>query len=65
MKQSKIEKKAIQNIFNKFEKAIPRWHKFIDISFLPDEMKKKYHEMIEFKQSQIKINSPATKDRPH
>lgn len=53
MKSSKIEEKVIQNIFRKFALVIPKWHDFIDISFLPNEVKQKYHEMIESKLSKL------------
>jgi len=36
----------IENIFNKFKSALDKWHNFIDISFLPDEMKNSYHDLI-------------------
>src|SRR6056297_3516086 len=34
-----IDKRAFDNIFERFKKALPKWHDFIDISFLPDKMK--------------------------
>lgn len=34
-----LEDKIIGNIFNKFAKATEKWFEFIDLSFLPDEMK--------------------------
>jgi serine/threonine-protein kinase HipA len=48
-----IDKKAIENIFNRFNKSLDNWHKFIDISFLPDEMKTGYHDLIVKRASQI------------
>lgn len=53
MKNAGINDKSIQNIFNKFSKIIPSWHKFIQTSFLTEELKEKYSELIEFKQRQI------------
>jgi len=48
-----IDKKAIENIFNKFNASLDNWYKFIDISFLPDEMKTGYHDLIVKRASQI------------
>ena len=50
-----MDKKTIENIFDKFTKAIPNWHKLINISFMPAELKTAYHEMVEFKQKQIEL----------
>ena len=41
-----VDNKAIENIFNKFKMSIDDWHKFIDISFLPDDMKSQFHDLI-------------------
>lgn len=50
---SGLDEKVINNIFNKFVKAEPKWREFIDISFLPMEMQKKYKELISNKMTQI------------
>ena len=41
-----IDAKAIENMFDKFKNAEEQWHEFIDISFLPDDMKSSFHELI-------------------
>ena len=41
-----IEKKVVATIFKKFARTIPIWLDFIDDSFLPDEMKEEYKELI-------------------
>ena len=41
-----IDAKAIENIFNKFRNSVEKWHEFIDISFLPDDMKSSFHDLI-------------------
>lgn len=46
MARSHIDNKAIENLFNRFEKLLDKWHKFIDISFIPDELKIGYHDLI-------------------
>lgn len=48
-----VDTKVIENIFNKFKRLLDSWHKFIDISFLPDEMKIGYHDLIVKRASQI------------
>ncbi len=37
-----IDNKVIENIFNKFAKALPKWEEMISISFLPDDLKEEY-----------------------
>lgn len=46
MRESELEEKVIGNIFNKFLKVKDKWFDFIDISFLPDEMKIAYKDII-------------------
>lgn len=41
-----LEEKVIRNIFNKFLKVKDKWFDFIDISFLPEEMKIAYKDII-------------------
>jgi serine/threonine-protein kinase HipA len=48
-----IDTKAIENMFNKFKASLDNWHKFIDISFVPEEMKTEYHELIVKRARQI------------
>ena len=46
MKASGLNEKVIDNIFKKFIKALPKWKDFIDISFLPYELKEQYKQEI-------------------
>ena len=46
MRGSGMDNKSIINIFNKFAKALPKWHGLIDESFLPAEQQIAYHELI-------------------
>ena len=46
MQTSGLGRKVIENIFKKFIGAAPEWHDFIDISFLPQELKDKYKNEI-------------------
>lgn len=41
-----VDNKAIENMFNKFKTSLNKWHDFIDISFIPDDMKKSYHDLL-------------------
>ena len=47
MLNSGLDEKVIDNIFNKFQKVRDSWINFISISFLPEEMKQKYIELID------------------
>lgn len=46
MTASGMDEKVIDNLFKKFIKAIPKWDEWIDVSFLPEEMKGKYKALI-------------------
>jgi serine/threonine-protein kinase HipA len=56
MKSSGISEKSISNIFTKFEKALPLWHNFIEISFLPKAVKTAYKKLIDAKHKQLQFN---------
>ena len=42
MSASGLDEKVIVNIFQKFQKVLPRWNAFIDQSFLPADMQELY-----------------------
>ncbi|WP_300921370.1 HipA domain-containing protein [uncultured Alistipes sp.] len=46
MTASGMDEKVIDNLLKKFIKAIPKWDEWIDVSFLPNEMKSKYKALI-------------------
>lgn len=46
MASSGLEKKVVENIFNKFKSVARQWYDFIDTSFLPSQLKEKYKEEI-------------------
>jgi serine/threonine-protein kinase HipA len=48
--QSGMDKKVTENIFEKFDKIVPKWIDFIEKSFLNDELKEKYIALITDKQ---------------
>jgi serine/threonine-protein kinase HipA len=50
-----MNEKAMTNIFRRFKKVLPKWYHFINISFLPDDMKRCYCEMIAAKAQQIEL----------
>ncbi|WP_339811734.1 HipA domain-containing protein [uncultured Imperialibacter sp.] len=41
-----IEQKAMDNIYRRFSNSLARWEDFIDISFLPEDMKVNFQELI-------------------
>lgn len=47
MRESGVEEKAMANLFNRFFKAIPKWHELIEKSFLPADLRDAYHEKID------------------
>ncbi len=48
-----VDDKVMTGIFTRFAKARPDWHKFIDISFLPNSMKEQFHELLESRFGQL------------
>lgn len=46
MQKSGLDNNVVENIFRKFEKALPKWIAMIKISFLPEDMKQDYIELI-------------------
>ena len=46
MTASGLNEKVIQNMANKFGKAISKWIDLIDNSFLPNDMKREYIRLI-------------------
>jgi serine/threonine-protein kinase HipA len=46
MQNSGLNEKVIEKIFSKFIKVVPKWNVFIDQSFLPDDLKTKYKEIL-------------------
>lgn len=49
MSGSGLEEKIIDNLFSKFSKVVDKWFEFIDISFLPEDMKGRYKLIIQNK----------------
>ena len=56
MKTSGMNDKSIENVFKKFEKLQNKWHILIDESFLSNDFKESYHNMIIGKYKQLDIN---------
>ena len=46
MASSGLSDKVMENIFKKYTSVAQRWYDFIEISFLPDDLKEKYKEEI-------------------
>lgn len=57
MSRFNINAKAIENLFNKLRTSVEKWHDFIDISFLPEDMKTSYHDMINERADRIYTHS--------
>ncbi len=53
MNRFNLDTKAIENIFNKFLNTVNAWYDFLDISFLPEDMKMAYHELIKERVARI------------
>jgi len=53
MNRFNLDAKAIENIFNKFLNSVKAWHDFLDISFLPDDIKMAYHDLIKERVARI------------
>jgi serine/threonine-protein kinase HipA len=53
-----LDNKAVENMFDKFKSSLNTWHNFIDISFLPDEMKITYHDLIRERADRIYVDYP-------
>lgn len=52
-KTIKLDEKQQSNILTKFDKAIPKWLDFIDISFLDNKMKDEYKQLIKNKYQRL------------
>jgi serine/threonine-protein kinase HipA len=53
IKRFDINARAIENLFSKFMKAEEQWHEFIDISFLPNDMRDSFHDLIKKRVSRL------------
>lgn len=47
MRDTGMDEKAITNLFNRFLKAVSRWHGLIEDSFLPPDLREAYHDKID------------------
>lgn len=48
--------RVLDNIFVRFTKALPKWHQFINISFLPERTRQAYHTLLDKKVRQLGIS---------
>lgn len=55
MNRFDIDDRSIDNIFTKFHKSLDKWYDFIDISFIPEDMKSSYQDLIRQKTAQIEL----------
>lgn len=56
-KRANLDEKVIESLFRKFEKSFAQWNDFIDISFLPANMKKEYKQLIKVKSYQLELKA--------
>jgi serine/threonine-protein kinase HipA len=54
MNTLKVDEKQQRNIFNKLEKALPKWLTLIDASFLSNEFKEQYKSIIHERLNRLK-----------
>jgi serine/threonine-protein kinase HipA len=55
MLRADIDAKVIANIFKRFTRILPKWHEWVDTSFLPGDLKNAYHEMLDRKAGQLEL----------
>jgi serine/threonine-protein kinase HipA len=55
MKRAGMNDKAIENLFTKFQRAIPFWNDVLQQSFLSNDLQQKYLQLIEERAKQIHI----------
>jgi serine/threonine-protein kinase HipA len=53
MNTLEVEEKQQENIFNKMQKALPKWLETIDASFLSEEFKEQYKDIIQERLSRL------------
>lgn len=56
MRDSGMDEKAIINLFNRFLKAVPKWHGLIEDSFLPPDLREAYHDKIDVMARKISLS---------
>jgi len=50
-----LDIKSIDRIFSKFEKVLPGWIEFINLSFIPDKMKTEFIDLIYCRAKRLEI----------
>lgn len=55
MCDSGMDEKAVAKLFNRFVKAVPKWHELINESFLPKDLQEAYHDKINTMARRISI----------
>ena len=53
MLDSGMDKKAVENVFRKFEKVYPKWESIIHRSFIPEEMQDAYLQIVQERISRL------------
>ena len=55
MQRFNLDQRSFDNIFSRFAKALPKWHDFLELSFISAELKASYHAMLDQKAAQINL----------
>lgn len=55
LKSFKVDEKVIENVYEKFSKVLPQWYDFIDLSFLPEQMKEEYKQLIQNRSARLNV----------
>jgi len=55
MSRFDIDNRAIENIFHRFERKLGSWFRFIDQSFVPEDMKENYKALIQERANQLSL----------
>lgn len=55
MQHFNLDQRSFDNIFTRFRTALPKWHTFLDSSFLSESLKVSYHAMLDAKAAQIQL----------
>jgi serine/threonine-protein kinase HipA len=55
MRAGGLNERSIANLFTRFSKAVPKWRAFIQLGFVPQELKQKYVELIDTRAARMDL----------
>ncbi|HEU5293077.1 MAG TPA: type II toxin-antitoxin system HipA family toxin, partial [Cyclobacteriaceae bacterium] len=53
MDKAILSARVQDNLLNKFQSLLPVWHDFVEVSFLPEQLKEKYNTLLQQRWSRI------------